>query len=56
MAGQTSVEVHKQSLGERLTACFTDYFKSCYNIDKTNKPGKTSRMMHCTEVCVRDCV
>ncbi len=28
------------SLGEKISACFKDVFKSCYNIDQKNKTGK----------------
>lgn len=31
----------QQSLGDKITACFKDVFKSCYNFDKKNKIGES---------------
>ncbi len=36
----TDSKAADQSFGEKITACFKDIFKSCYNLDKNDKIGK----------------
>ncbi len=37
----TDSEAAEQSLGDKISACLKDVFKSCYSFDHKNKIGKS---------------